>query len=117
MGNIKRELVAASSKMIILSILMMEDNYGYSILESIKTFTKGFWEWKEGMLYPMLHKMEKDKLIQSYWKETTSGKKRKYYHITQIGINALQTEKEEWAFVNQTLSEIWRMNDVRISVH
>ena len=52
MGNIKRELVAASSKMIVLSILMMEDNYGYSILESIKTFTKGSWEWKEGMLYP-----------------------------------------------------------------
>ena len=106
MGNIKRELVAASSKMIILSILMMEDNYGYNILELIKTFTKGFWEWKEGMLYPMLHKMEKDKLILSYWKETTSGKKRKYYHITQIGINAIKTKKKKWAYVNQTLSEI-----------
>jgi len=110
MGNINRELVAASSKMIILSILSIEDNYGYQILESLKTFTEGFWEWKEGMLYPMLHKMEKDQLLKSYWTETPSGKKRKYYHITDIGTKALETEKSEWEFVNQTLSKLWRIH-------
>jgi PadR family transcriptional regulator PadR len=109
MSGVARELVAASSKMIILTILIREENYGYKILESIKLLTEGVWVWKEGMLYPMLHKMEKDKLIRSYWSETPGGKKRKYYQITDIGFLELQKEKTEWKFVNATLGKLWRM--------
>jgi PadR family transcriptional regulator PadR len=109
MSGVARELVAASSKMIILTILNREENYGYKILESIKLLTEGVWVWKEGMLYPMLHKMEKDKLIKSHWAETPSGKKRKYYQITEFGLTQLQKEKTEWKFVNSTLSKLWRM--------
>ena len=109
MSGVARELVAASSKMIILTILNREENYGYKILESIKLLTQGVWVWKEGMLYPMLHKMEQDKLITSRWMETPNGKKRKYYQITDTGLAVLQKEKAEWKFVNKTLSKLWSM--------
>ena len=109
MSSVSRELVAASAQMIILSILSQDENYGYQILQRIKSLTEGIWIWKDGMLYPLLHKMEKEKLIESYWLDSESGKKRKYYFITKNGIQALQLGKKEWKFVDATLNKLWGM--------
>jgi PadR family transcriptional regulator, regulatory protein PadR len=110
MSDVSKDLVAASSKIIILSILTREENYGYQILMTIKLLTEGGWNWYEGFLYPVLHKMERDKLISSRWVETDSGRKRKYYKITKKGLGALEKEKVEWKLVDSVLHKIWEMN-------
>ena len=110
MSRVSKDLVAASSRMIILSLLCREKNYGYKILQAIKLLTEGGWTWKDGMLYPVLHKMEKEKLIQSHWEESDiPGPRRKYYEITELGLKELQKEKEEWHFVHATLHKLWEM--------
>ena len=110
MSDVSKDLVAASSKIIILSILCREENYGYKILTTIKLLTDGGWNWYEGFLYPVLHKLERDKLIKSRWVDMENGRRRKYYQITDMGLTALQKEKEEWKFVDGTLHKIWEMD-------
>jgi PadR family transcriptional regulator PadR len=105
--SISKELVAASSTMMILSILSAEESYGYSILQTVKITTEGGWKWTDGMIYPVLHRLEKEKLIKSRWVESETGRKRKYYTITDKGIKSLQKEKEEWQFVDATLHKLW----------
>ena len=105
--SISKELVAASSTMMILSILSAEESYGYSILQTVKITTEGGWQWTDGMIYPVLHRLEKEKLIKSRWVESETGRKRKYYAITDKGIKSLQKEKEEWQFVDATLHKLW----------
>jgi DNA-binding PadR family transcriptional regulator len=109
MSKMPKGLVAASSKMVILAILSREKNYGYQILQTIKHLTEGGWVWKDGMLYPVLHKMEKEKLIKSHWEEPTNGPSRKYYQITDFGLKQLQVEKEEWRFAERAIHNLCGM--------
>lgn len=109
MSKMPKGLVAASSKMVILAILSREKNYGYQILQTIKHLTEGGWVWKDGMLYPVLHKMEKEKLISSKWEDSTDGPSRKYYEITDIGLRELQREKEEWRFAERAIHSLCGM--------
>jgi PadR family transcriptional regulator PadR len=109
MSDVSKDLVAASSKIIILSILSQQESYGYQLLLLIKHLTKGGWNWYEGFLYPVLHKLERDKLIKSRWVDSETGPRRKYYQITESGIKFLQKEKEEWSMVDSTLHQIWGM--------
>jgi len=109
MSDVSKDLVAASSKMIILSILSREESYGYKILTTIKLLTEGGWNWYEGFLYPVLHKLERDKLIKSRWVNSEEGPRRKYYQITDRGLKHLKSQQEEWKFVDSTLHKIWEM--------
>jgi PadR family transcriptional regulator, regulatory protein PadR len=59
MGKISKELVGASAVPIILSILDKNESYGYEIMQKVKELSKTRIEWKEGSLYPVLHKLEK----------------------------------------------------------
>ena len=63
-----RELVAASSKPLILSILSKKESYGYEIIKSVRELSNETIQWKDGMLYPVLHRLEKEELIESFWK-------------------------------------------------
>ena len=107
MKLVSKDLVAASSKMIVLSILSRQETYGYQILQSIKMFTEGGWIWYDGMIYPVLHKMERDKLIKSRWEESEeTNRKRRYYSITEKGRKMLETEILGWKMVDTTLNKI-----------
>jgi PadR family transcriptional regulator, regulatory protein PadR len=66
-------------------------------------------EWTEGMLYPVLHWMEKEALIESEWREAGTSRKRKYYRLRQEGRQALQAERQQWLTVHQTLTRLWRL--------
>ncbi|MEQ9593315.1 MAG: PadR family transcriptional regulator, partial [Cyclobacteriaceae bacterium] len=91
-----KELVAASTVPVILSILAHGESYGYKLIKEVSEKSNGTLEWSEAMLYPVLQRMEKNKLIQSRWVEGESGKKRKYYKITSAGHAALENKKAEW---------------------
>tara|TARA_R110000868_G_scaffold383578_13_gene650815 strand:+ start:34750 stop:35097 length:348 start_codon:yes stop_codon:yes gene_type:complete len=104
---ISRELKAASSKPVILSILAKGDSYGYQILQDILELSGGKWEWSEAMLYPVLHRLNSEGLIQSRWEVQDNGRKRKYYGLTLLGREALLTEKENWLNIHNALQGLW----------
>ena len=74
---VSKELVAASTKPLVLGVLSNGESYGYEIIRAIRDRSGGQLEWSEGMLYPVLHRMEKEKLIVSTWKVGENGRKRK----------------------------------------
>lgn len=100
-------LMAATTKPMILSILKEGKNYGYEIIQRIKQMSGGKLHWSDGMLYPVLHRLEKDGFISSEWIITDAGRKRKYYSITEVGKKELLQEREEWMNVHSILIELW----------
>lgn len=104
---ISKTLVAASTKPVILSILARGEMYGYQIIQHVTDLSGGTLEWSEGMLYPVLHRMEKDGLIQSQWRISDNGRKRKYYHLTTQGQEELEKDRREWVRVNKLLNKLW----------
>ena len=110
MENLSKELVGASSIPLILSILEEGENYGYMIIQRVKEISEEQIVWKDGTLYPILHKMEKKGLITSYWKASEHGRKRKYYKIQETGKTALATEKQNWQEMNQIFMRMWNLN-------
>jgi len=105
---VSKELVAASTTTLVLSILSEGDNYGYALIQRVREVSGGKLEWSEGMLYPVLHWMEKERLIDSEWREMENGRKRKYYRIRREGRKNLQAEKEQWTAVHSTLVNLWK---------
>ncbi len=105
---LSKELVAASTVPLVLSVLTDGESYGYELIQKVRELSGGGIEWTEGMLYPVLHWMEKEKLIESTWKEGDSGRKRKYYRLLKDGKKALATEKEQWMTVHTTLTKLWK---------
>jgi PadR family transcriptional regulator, regulatory protein PadR len=105
---LSKELIAASTVPLVLSVLGQGENYGYALIQRVRELSNGRIEWTEGMLYPVLHWMEKEKLIEAEWREAETGRRRKYYRLRKEGRTALGTEKEQWLTVHQTLSNLWK---------
>lgn len=104
---LSKELIAASTTTLILSILNEGECYGYALIQRVQELSDGNILWSEGMLYPVLHWMEKEKLIESEWRESESGRKRKYYRLSRTGTKALQNEQKQWMTVHSTLTKLW----------
>ena len=79
--TMSKDLIAASATPLILSILSHGDGYGYDIIQKVHTLSDGEMQWADGMLYPILHRLEKKELVESYWGTAESGRKRKYYYL------------------------------------
>ena len=107
-----KDLVAASSKPLLLSILAGGESYGYEIIQKVRELSGGQIEWSDGMLYPVLHRLERDGLIDSEWKESDTGRERKYYSINFDGRKALKTEQQQWLTVHNTLGKLWKIKPV-----
>ncbi len=101
---IARELVAASAEPLILSLLSRGESYGYAIIQEIRQRSKDRIQWTDGMLYPVLHRMERNGWVKSRWVESESGRKRKYYSIKKDGKKALKQQHEHWTMVHSVLA-------------
>jgi DNA-binding PadR family transcriptional regulator len=108
MVMLSKELVAASTTTLVLSILSEGENYGYALIQRVNELSEGHVQWSEGMLYPVLHWMEKEDLIASEWREAESGHRRKYYRLRQEGRKALRAEKVQWMTVHNLLTKLWK---------
>src|SRR6266481_2493816 len=91
-----KELVAASTEPLILSLLSRGESYGYALIQEVKQLSGDKIEWTDGMLYPVLHRMEENGWIKSRWVEIENGRKRKYYSIKKDGKKALGEQQEQW---------------------
>jgi DNA-binding PadR family transcriptional regulator len=105
--DIPKELVAASATPMVLSILSRGDSYGYAIIQRVRELSEGRLAWTDGMLYPILHRLEEQKLISSSWRESDAGRKRKYYRILEAGRRALDEQRSQWAAINEALAAAW----------
>ncbi len=105
---ISKTLVAASTKPIILSILISGEDYGYQIIHRVKGISGGILEWSDNMLYPVLRRMEKGGLLVSRWKMSKKGRLRRYYRITEQGREELDSERRQWMSVHKALSILWK---------
>lgn len=105
---LSKELVAASTVPLVLSVLTGGETYGYALIQRVRELSSGKIEWTEGMLYPVLHWMEKEDLIESEWREADTGRKRKYYRLRKEGRKALHQEREQWLTVHETLTKLWQ---------
>lgn len=111
---ISKNLTAASTKAIILGILKQGNSYGYLIIKKIKELSKGKMQYSDGMLYPVLHRLEKEGLIRSNWTMEEDSKPRKYYEITEAGKKALAVEQEQWQQVNSVMQAVWNLKPTNL---
>jgi PadR family transcriptional regulator PadR len=105
---LSKDLVAASTVPLVLSILAEGESYGYALIQRVRELSDDQIQWTEGMLYPVLHWMEREKLVESEWQEADTGRKRKYYRLRREGRKALQREKTQWMSVHATLEKLWK---------
>lgn len=104
---ISKELMAASTRPMILTLLKKGPGYGYQIIQDVKQFSGGALEWSDGMLYPVLRKLESEGLIHSKWEIPDAGRPRRYYHITDEGRAVLNDAKQQWLSVHELLIRVW----------
>ena len=101
---INKELVAASTEPLILSLLASGESYGYALTQEVKRLSGDKLQWTDGMLYPVLHRMEQRGLIKSRWDKKESGRKRKYYALKKDGKTAMAKHHEQWSLVHSVLT-------------
>mgnify|MGYP001561918597 CR=1 FL=1 len=106
--EISKDLMAASSTPIVLAIVAEADSYGYAILQRVRELSGGHIEWTDGMLYPVLHRLERLGLVEARWEVAETGRRRKYYRITPAGRAQLAEERRQWQAVDATLRGIWQ---------
>lgn len=104
---ISKDLVAASATPLILSILSEGQSYGYAIIQRVRELSDGQMQWTDGMLYPVLHRLEAQKLVKSRWSLSETGRKRKYYRLTRKGMKVLGDSQGQWGLVYSTLKKLW----------
>src|SRR6266540_4859961 len=106
--EINKDLIAASSIPLVLAILAEADSYGYAILQRVRELSGGRMEWTDGMLYPVLHRLERLGHVEARWEVAESGRRRKYYRITRGGRAQLAEDRRQWEAVDATLRGLWR---------
>jgi PadR family transcriptional regulator, regulatory protein PadR len=106
--DINKDLVAASATPLVLAILAEGDSYGYAILKRVNELSGGNLQWTDGMLYPVLHRLERQGHIRGKWDTSETGRKRKYYHLTVQGKAQLVEQRQQWQTVDSALRNIWR---------
>ena len=105
---VSKALIAASTKPLLLSVLRDGESYGYEIIKKMRVLSGGRLEWSFGMLYPVLHRLEKDGFISSKWRMSGEGRLRKYYRLAEAGIQELERDKAQWLTVHEVFARLWK---------
>lgn len=106
--RIDKDLVAAAATPLVLAILAEEESYGYAILQRVRELSNGELEWSDGMLYPLLHRLQRLGYVTNEWRSPPQGRRRRYYAITDEGLAALAEQQRQWAAVTRALGDVWR---------
>ena len=101
--DVGKDLVAASATPLVLAILSEGESYGYAIIKRVDELSGGELRWTDGMLYPVLHRLERNGLVKASWGLSESGRRRKYYRLTERGSEELTNQQRQWRVVNEAL--------------
>lgn len=105
--NISKDLVAASAAPLVLAILGEAESYGYAIRKRVGELSGGELEWTDGMLYPVLHRLERNGYVEASWGRSEAGRRRKYYRLTKLGEEEVNRQKQQWRVVDSALRSVW----------
>ena len=105
--HIDKDLVAASATPLVLAILAEGENYGYAILKRVRALSGGEFEWTDGMLYPLLHRLRRLGYVTTEWRMPPEGRRRQYYMLTGDGRAALADQQRQWLAVTRALNDVW----------
>ncbi|WP_027344214.1 PadR family transcriptional regulator [Hamadaea tsunoensis] len=105
--HITKDLVAASATPLVLGILADGESYGYAILKQVNELSGGHLEWTDGLLYPLLHRLERLGHVESTWHSPPGERRRKYYRITDQGQAELAEHRRQWTAVVDALRGVW----------
>ena len=105
--DLGKDLVAASATPLVLAILAEGDSYGYAIIKRVTGLSGGHLQWTDGMLYPVLHRLERQGYVAARWGVSENLRRRKYYRITRNGRAQLAAQRQQWQLVDDTLRGIW----------
>jgi DNA-binding PadR family transcriptional regulator len=107
--DIDKDLVAASATPLVLSILSEGDSYGYAIIKRVGEVSGGELQWTDGMVYPLLHRLERRGLVEAVWGQSETGRRRKYYRLTREGAEHLAQQRRQWQTVDTALRGVWML--------
>jgi PadR family transcriptional regulator PadR len=105
--RIGKDLVAAAATPVVLGILAEGESYGYAILQRVATLSGGELEWSDGMLYPLLHRLERLGHVHSEWRQSDAGRPRKHYRLSEQGAAVLADQRRQWSIVGDVLGKVW----------
>lgn len=105
--DIGKDLVAASATPLVLAILGGGESYGYAIIKRVGELSRGELQWTDGMLYPLLHRLERNGYIEAFWGTSKTGRRRKYYRLTKAGAEHLAGQRRQWQVVDSALRGVW----------
>lgn len=105
--QIDKDLVAASATPLILGILAEGESYGYAIARRVEELSDGRITWTDGMLYPVLHRLERGGFVTARWTTGPNGRRRRHYAITPDGRAALAERRSQWVAVSETLAGVF----------
>jgi DNA-binding PadR family transcriptional regulator len=104
--NIDKDLVAASATPLVLAILSEGESYGYAIIKRVAELSGGELQWTDGMLYPLLHRLERNGLVEAFWGRSETGRGRKYYKLTPAGTDHLDGQRRQWQVVDRAMRDL-----------
>jgi PadR family transcriptional regulator PadR len=104
--KVNKELLKGSTVILVLSLLQRESMYGYQMIKELEKESQGVFMFKEGTLYPILHSLEAEGMIASYWEGNEGSRRRKYYLITNKGTSALKEKQREWETFRSAVDQI-----------
>lgn len=99
-----------------LGILAEGDSYGYAILQRVRDLSGGRLEWSDGMLYPLLHRLERLDQVESQWVTAPNGRPRKQYRLSRTGLAAFEEQRRQWNVVTDALAHVWSEGGRRAAV-
>ncbi len=104
---LSKPLIGAALKPLVLSLLADGPKYGFQITYNARILADDQVSWSNSKLYPLLHRLEHDGLVESFWRPSTTGPDRKYYQLTRAGRKALSAAKHEWKVMNAIFAKLW----------
>jgi len=107
--DVDKDLVAASATPLVLAILSDGDSYGYAIIKRVGEVSGGELQWTDGMVYPLLHRLERRGFVEAVWGRSETGRRRKYYRLTPAGAEHLARQRRQWQLVDLALRGVWLM--------
>ena len=106
-----KDLVAAAATPMVLGILAEGESYGYAILQRVSELSDGELEWSDGMLYPLLHRLERLGHVEATWGVSPTGRPRKHYRLSATGTAAFAEQRRQWRVVSTALQRVWSDRD------
>lgn len=106
----QRELLKGSTDSLLLALLAEQPMYGYQLVKELERRSHGYFHFREGTLYPALHRLEKDGFVRAAWQVAPSGQQRRYYFITDDGNHALESRLSQWQGFSRAVGRVLEPN-------